>query len=108
MKIDKDLLHNVLTNAEQQHLVLALIELAHGLGLKIVAEGVETADMADWLKRAHVDMLQGYYFGKATFERVGSAIKKGDSLGAKLAAMPVGAATAKKAEALSALRSAVI
>ncbi len=69
MKIDKELLQNILINAEQQHLVLALIDLAHGLGLKIVAEGVETADVADWLRRAHVDMLQGYYFGKPLFER---------------------------------------
>ena len=64
MKIDKELLQNLLTNAEQQHLVLVLIELAHGLMLKVVAEGVESADIADWLRRAKVDMLQGYYFGK--------------------------------------------
>jgi EAL domain-containing protein (putative c-di-GMP-specific phosphodiesterase class I) len=94
MKIDKDLLHNVLTNAEQQHLVLALIELAHGLDLKIVAEGVETAEIADWLKRAHVDMLQGYYFGKPAFERTGSLIKKGNSLSDKLAATPISTAAA--------------
>ncbi|MFY9287203.1 MAG: GGDEF domain-containing phosphodiesterase, partial [Alphaproteobacteria bacterium] len=80
MKIDKDLLHNILTNAEQQHLVLALIELAHGLGLQIVAEGIETAEIADWMKRARVDMMQGYYFGKPALGKPWLEEKKaGDS-----------------------------
>jgi diguanylate cyclase (GGDEF)-like protein len=69
MKIDKELLLDILTNAEQQHLVLVLIELAHGLMLKVVAEGVETADVGDWLRRAKVDMLQGYFFGKPSFDK---------------------------------------
>ena len=69
MKIDKDLLHNLTTNAEQQHLVRMLIELARGLGLKTVAEGVETEDVADWLKREKVDMMQGYYFGRPSLEK---------------------------------------
>jgi diguanylate cyclase (GGDEF)-like protein len=69
MKIDKDLLHNLVGNAEQQHLVRMLIELARGLGLKTVAEGVETEDIAAWLRREKVDMMQGYYFGKPALER---------------------------------------
>ncbi len=69
MKIDKELLHNLMTNAEQQHLVLVLIELARGLGIRTVAEGVETADIAEWLRRAKVDMMQGYYFGKPALDR---------------------------------------
>lgn len=69
MKIDRDLLHNLTTNTEQQHLVRMLIELARGLGLKTVAEGVETEDVADWLRREKVDMMQGYYFGRPSLER---------------------------------------
>jgi len=69
MKIDKDLLRDVIKNAEQQHLVRMLIEIARGLGLKSVAEGVETADMAAWLKAEKVDMMQGYYFGKPMLDR---------------------------------------
>jgi diguanylate cyclase (GGDEF)-like protein len=68
MKIDKDLLREVTTNKEQQHLVSILIELAHGLDIRTVAEGVETAEMADWLRRAKVDYMQGYYFGKPAFD----------------------------------------
>ena len=69
MKIDKDLLHNVMIHPEQQHLVRMLIELARGLGLKTVAEGVETEDVAAWLRKAKVDLMQGYYFGKPMLGR---------------------------------------
>ena len=33
------------------------------------AEGIETDDIAQWLKRERVDMMQGYFFGKPSFER---------------------------------------
>ncbi|MFA4993948.1 MAG: bifunctional diguanylate cyclase/phosphodiesterase [Bdellovibrionales bacterium] len=69
MKIDKDLLKDILTNREQQHLVSVLIDLAHGLGIQTVAEGVETVEVADWLRKTKVDYLQGYFFGKPTLER---------------------------------------
>lgn len=69
MKLDRDLLHDLLKNPEQQHIVRMLVEIARGLGLKTVAEGVETADIAAWLKGEKFDMLQGYYFGKPTIER---------------------------------------
>ena len=69
MKIDKELLDNLVGHAEQQHLVRMLIELARGLGLKTIAEGIETDDIAQWLKRERVDMMQGYFFGKPSFER---------------------------------------
>lgn len=71
MKIDKDLLKDILTNKEQQHLVSVLIELARGLGIQTVAEGVETEDVADWLRGAHVDYMQGYYFGKPSLDLPG-------------------------------------
>jgi len=69
MKIDKDLLHELLKNAEQQHLVRMLAGIARGLGIKTVAEGVETAEIAEWLRAEKIDMMQGYYFGKPSLER---------------------------------------
>jgi EAL domain-containing protein (putative c-di-GMP-specific phosphodiesterase class I) len=69
MKIDKDLLKDVISNREQQHLVSVLIDLARGLGIQTVAEGVETLEVATWLRNAHIDYLQGYYFGKPSLER---------------------------------------
>jgi len=72
MKIDKDLLKDVLTNREQQHLVTVLIDLARGLGIQTVAEGVETQETADWLRSARVDYMQGYFFGKPSLDRPGA------------------------------------
>ena len=69
LKIDRELLQDLMGNAEQQHLVRMLVEIARGLGLKAVAEGVETAEVAAWLKSENVDMLQGYYFGRPSIDR---------------------------------------
>ena len=69
MKIDRDLLINLTTNAEQQHLVRMLIAMAHGLGLKSVAEGIEDEETAQWLRNENVDMMQGYHLGRPSFDR---------------------------------------
>lgn len=69
MKIDKDLLTNILESPEQQHLVRMITSMAHGLGLRIVAEGIETEDVALWLRRENVDMLQGYLLGRPSLDR---------------------------------------
>ena len=73
MKIDKELLTDLLTNREQQHLITVLLELARGLGIQTVAEGVETAEVAAWFRKAKVDYMQGYFFGKPSLDRPESA-----------------------------------
>jgi len=69
MKIDRDLLINLTTNSEQQHLVRMLIAMAHGLDLKSVAEGIEDEETAQWLRAENVDLLQGYHLGRPSFDR---------------------------------------
>ncbi len=69
MKIDRDLLTNILESPEQQHLVRMLNSLAHGLGLRTVAEGIETEGVAGWLREEKIDMLQGYYLGRPSLEK---------------------------------------
>ncbi len=64
-----------------------LIELARGLGLKTVAEGVETEDVADWLRREKVDMMQGYYFGRPSLEKPWLSLKGASAPPEKSAAM---------------------
>ena len=48
-----------------QHLTASLIDLGHTLGLTVTAEGVETADQADWLRNAGCDTAQGWYYSRA-------------------------------------------
>ena len=45
-------------------ITMAVIGLGHTLGLKVVAEGVEDSDMADLLRGAQCDELQGFLFGR--------------------------------------------
>lgn len=73
MKIDRALVHNVQHNPQQQNVMRAMIALARSLGLAIVAEGVEDAGAADWLRGADVDMQQGYHHGRPALERAGAA-----------------------------------
>ena len=42
----------------------AIITLGHSLGLKVIAEGVETGDQLDFLRRKLCDEFQGYYFSR--------------------------------------------
>lgn len=63
MKIDRALVHDVHNNPQQQDVLRAMIALARSLGLTIVAEGVEDADVAAWLRDADVEMQQGYHHG---------------------------------------------
>lgn len=78
MKIDREMLNNLLDNSEQEHLVRMMIAIARGLGLKTVAEGVETEEVANWLQKEKVDMMQGYYFGRPSIERPWLSLKGAD------------------------------
>lgn len=78
MKIDKEMLNGIPGNADQEHLLRMMVAIAHGLGLKTVAEGIETEDVARWLIREKVDMMQGYYFGKPSIDRPWIALKGAD------------------------------
>ena len=63
VKIDKALI-DPLPAEEGTAVVKAICQLSNALGLKVVAEGVETLEQAEAAKRAGCDEFQGYYFGK--------------------------------------------
>jgi EAL domain-containing protein (putative c-di-GMP-specific phosphodiesterase class I) len=60
LKIDKGFVNDVLTNDEDAEIVNAIIRLAHALGLRVVAEGVEQGEQVAFLKRSGCDEVQGY------------------------------------------------
>jgi sensor c-di-GMP phosphodiesterase-like protein len=65
LKIDKSFVYNLEYDAANVALCEAIIVMAHKLGLRVVAEGVETRQQADILHRAGCDFAQGFLFGHA-------------------------------------------
>lgn len=64
LKVDRSFVHNVLDNHDDAILVEAVIAMARKLGLRVLAEGVETQDQIDYLLTQYCDMFQGFLFGK--------------------------------------------
>lgn len=64
LKIDKQFVDHVPDDEGACAIAKAIISLAHSLGMKVVAEGVETGEQVHWLYRAGCDLLQGYYLGR--------------------------------------------
>ncbi|MDT5171110.1 MAG: diguanylate cyclase, partial [Mycobacterium sp.] len=62
VKLDQDLIIHVLTDPRAKAIVRAVIELAHSLNVTTVAEGVETADIASWLRECGCEVAQGIYY----------------------------------------------
>jgi diguanylate cyclase (GGDEF)-like protein len=62
VKLDQDLIIHVLTDPRAQAIVRAVIELSHSLNVTTVAEGVETADIASWLRDCGCEVAQGIYY----------------------------------------------
>jgi diguanylate cyclase (GGDEF)-like protein/PAS domain S-box-containing protein len=65
LKIDRSFVDGVAEAGADRELVLATIAMAHALGLKVIAEGVETEAQRDALKQLQCDYAQGYLYGKA-------------------------------------------
>jgi diguanylate cyclase len=64
IKIEKLFVMNMATRKEDSVIVRTIIALAHGLGLNVVAEGVESRETYELLKKLNCDEGQGYYFSQ--------------------------------------------
>jgi diguanylate cyclase (GGDEF)-like protein/PAS domain S-box-containing protein len=64
VKIDVSFIRNVTTNEHDATIVLGIIEMAHKLGLKVVAEGVETEAQLAYLHSHGCDIMQGYHLSR--------------------------------------------
>lgn len=58
MKIDMSFIRQIETNSKTKSMLRFLIDMAHEMGIHIVAEGVETEVQADFLKKSHCDYIQ--------------------------------------------------
>ena len=69
VKIDGSFVRNLAGNPESQVFLRHLLGLAKGFGFRTVAECVATAEDAEILQKEGVGFLQGYYFGRPSFDR---------------------------------------
>ena len=64
MKIDMSFVRKIENNAKTRSIIRCIIEMAHSMGVKLVAEGAETQAQVDFLRDNGCDYIQGYYFYK--------------------------------------------
>jgi diguanylate cyclase len=82
LKIDRSFVGNIENATDAAAIVHAIVSLGRGLGMKVTAEGVETAEQYLFLRAAGVHMLQGYRFGRpvsaqAIAKRVADELSRG-------------------------------
>ena len=64
LKIDKSFVQKLQQDADDQIIVRSTIELAHNMGLTLVAEGIEDEFALNWLSENHCEKAQGYFISK--------------------------------------------
>lgn len=64
LKIDKSFIRNISSGTDMAIIVDAVVALGHSLGLRVLAEGVETITELEYLMRLGCDEAQGYYFAR--------------------------------------------
>jgi EAL domain-containing protein (putative c-di-GMP-specific phosphodiesterase class I) len=64
LKIDRSFVKDILTSGDDRTVVSAIIAMAHRLGIRVVAEGVETQQQLECLNALQCDQVQGYLLGR--------------------------------------------
>jgi EAL domain-containing protein (putative c-di-GMP-specific phosphodiesterase class I) len=64
LKIDRSFVERIGQDTEDEVLVSGIVQVASGLGLSVLAEGVETPEQLSWVKSLGCELAQGYYFSE--------------------------------------------
>jgi len=88
LKIDRSFVADIITNPSNAAITTAIIDMAHSLNVKVIAEGVETAEQCAFLHARGCDEIQGYYFSEPLSAKEISAILASRR---KLPALPLAA-----------------
>jgi EAL domain-containing protein (putative c-di-GMP-specific phosphodiesterase class I) len=62
LKIDRSFVQDIVSSADSAAMVVAIVSLAHGLRMNVIAEGVETLEQLDYLRNCGCDEVQGYVY----------------------------------------------
>ncbi len=81
LKIDRSFVRDVTTNRDDAIIAKIIISMAHDLGLKVIAEGVETEEQKSFLSLHSCDEMQGYFFSTPIpAEELGVLLKEGRTI----------------------------
>ncbi len=64
LKIDIAFISNIISDPDDAAIALAIIKIAHSLKLEVIAEGVETIEQLNYLRKHNCNQIQGYYFSR--------------------------------------------
>ena len=64
VKVDRAFVVGLQHSDQDRSIVRSMIELGHGLGCSVTVEGVESAEVAEWLRAAECDCAQGFHFAR--------------------------------------------
>ena len=71
VKIDSELVRNIQENKPKQAILKGILQMCLQMGIRVLAEGVETRQERDFLLSSGVGLMQGYLFCRPAFEAVG-------------------------------------
>jgi EAL domain-containing protein (putative c-di-GMP-specific phosphodiesterase class I) len=72
IKIDMELVRGIDTSAPKQAIVDGIVSICKALAIRVLAEGIETADERDCLRARGISLMQGYLFCRPAFKALGS------------------------------------
>jgi EAL domain-containing protein (putative c-di-GMP-specific phosphodiesterase class I) len=72
LKIDMDLVRDIDQSAPKRAIVDGIVSISAALGIRVLAEGIETAQERDCLRDAGISLMQGYLFCKPAFKALGA------------------------------------